>query len=258
VTGSGTSAGPVLTVDHVSKAFHTRELTVSALEDVSFVAGRGEFVTLIGPSGSGKSTLLNLLAGLLAPDSGSITFSGGEPAARVSYMPQRDLLFPWRRVIDNATLPLEAAGVPRREARARVRPLLPVFELEQFEELFPSELSGGMRQRAALLRTVAAGRDILLLDEPFGALDAITRRQMQDWLLGLFTQLTKTILFITHDVDEAVYLGDRVLVLSARPGTVTREVAVPLPRPRDQSMTASPEFGQTVRTLLEALGLTAS
>ncbi len=247
---------PLLSLQEISKSFHTRELTVKALEKISFTVNDGEFVTIIGPSGSGKSTLFNILAGLLDPDEGRIEFVGGGVTGRkVGYMPQRDLLLPWRRVIDNATLPLEAVGVSRKAARAQVAEHLESFGLSEFQRSYPAELSGGMRQRAALQRTVSTGRRTLLLDEPFGALDAITRRQMQDWLLALHRELHRTILFITHDVDEAVYLADRVIVLSNRPGRVIRELAVPLLRPRGQHMTADPAFGQTVATLLLDLGL---
>jgi ABC-type nitrate/sulfonate/bicarbonate transport system ATPase subunit len=245
-----------LTIDRLSRAFHTRERTVQALADISFHVDRGEFLTIIGPTGSGKSTLFNILAGLLEPDTGSMVFEDDRPArSHVAYMPQRDLLLPWRRVVDNAALPLEIAGVPRAQARERVTGELPAFGLEEFAEAFPSELSGGMRQRAALLRTVMIGRPALLLDEPFGSLDAITRREMQDWLLSLHRRLGRTVLFITHDVDEAVYLADRVIVLSRRPGRITRELAVPLPRPRGQHMTGTSEFGEVVAELLEELGL---
>lgn len=247
---------PLLSLQEISKSFHTRELTVKALEKISFTVNDGEFVTIIGPSGSGKSTLFNILAGLLDPDEGRIEFAGGGvTGGEVGYMPQRDLLLPWRRVIDNATLPLEAAGISRKAARVQVAGHLESFGLSEFQRSYPAELSGGMRQRAALLRTVSTGRRTLLLDEPFGALDAITRRQMQDWLLALHHELHRTILFITHDVDEAVYLADRVIVLSNRPGRVIRELTVPLLRPRGQHMTADPAFGQTVATLLSDLGL---
>lgn len=247
---------PFLQLRDVSRSFHTREMSVQALDRVNFQVDRGEFVTIIGPTGSGKSTLFNILAGLLEPDEGSITFQDGAPAStHVGYMPQRDLLLPWRRVIDNATLPLEIAGRRRGDARREVEGQLEVFGLAEFRDSYPGELSGGMRQRAALLRTVMIGRPALLLDEPFGSLDAITRRQMQDWLLEVHRKLGRTILFITHDVDEAVYLGDRVVVLSRRPGRVIRELTVPLPRPRKQHMTALPEFGRAVAELLTDLGL---
>lgn len=248
--------GPLLSVNQVSRSFHSPDLTVLALDNVSFTVDEGEFVTIIGPSGSGKSTLFNILAGLLDPDAGSV-YVPPDPEGHppVSYMPQRDLLLPWRRVIDNATLPLEAAGIRRKEARRAVEADLGAFGLGEFAQSYPAELSGGLRQRAALLRTVSAGSPILLLDEPFGALDALTRREMQDWLLELHRKLHRTVLFITHDVDEAVYLADRVVVLSKRPGRVVRELEVELPRPRHQRMTAMPEFGSAVAGLLEDLGI---
>jgi len=247
---------PKLELRGVAKTFHGNGLTVPALADVSFSVQPGEFVTLIGPSGSGKSTLFNLIVGLLAPDSGEIRVDG-EPAqpGRVGYMPQRDLLLPWRTVLDNVILAQEVRGRPRTEARARARARLPLFGLEAFADAYPAALSGGMRQRAALLRTVLTERDVLLLDEPFGALDALTRRELQDWLLGLWAQLQQTMVFITHDVEEAVYLSDRVIVLSARPARVTQELAVRLPRPRRQGMIATPEFGAHVAELLQALGI---
>lgn len=243
---------PLLSVENISKSFHTPDRTVSALDGVAFGVNEGEFVTIIGPSGSGKSTLLNLLAGLLEPDSGSVHI-GRE--AGVSYMPQKDLLLPWRRVIDNATLPLEATGMKRAAAREIVAEHMEEFGLSGFEQSYPAELSGGMRQRAALLRTISAGSGILLLDEPFGALDALTRRQMQDWLLDIHRNLHRTVIFITHDVDEAVYLGDRVIVLSERPGRVIRELQINLARPRHQRMIALPEFGNAVAELLGDLGI---
>lgn len=251
---------PKLEVRHLSKGFHADGLHVKALEDVSFAIPAGALVTLVGPSGSGKSTLFNLIVGLLEPDSGQICLDGESCTGRigrVGYMPQRDLLLPWRKVLDNVIVPLELTGVPRSQARARARPMLPLFGLEGFADAYPASLSGGMRQRAALLRTVLGAHDVLLLDEPFGALDALTRREMQDWLLGLWSQFQQTILFITHDVDEAVYLGDRVLVLSRRPGTLVEDMAVDLPRPRAQGMVADPRFGLQVSSLLSKLGVGA-
>jgi len=225
---------------------------------VSFRVMPKEFVTLLGPSGSGKSTLFNLIVGLLQPDTGEICLDGlvsQSRVGRVGYMPQRDLLFPWRRVIDNVIVAPEIRGAARAESRARALQLLPLFGLEEFAFSYPSALSGGLRQRAALLRTVLTDRDILLLDEPFGALDALTRRELQDWLLDMWGQFGQTVIFITHDVEEALYLGDRVLVLSPRPGRIIKEVTVDLPRPRRQGMIALPEFGRQVAELLEALGV---
>ncbi|MGQ0604178.1 MAG: ABC transporter ATP-binding protein, partial [Anaerolineales bacterium] len=262
----------------VSKAFHSEGLTVQALDDISFAVQPGEFVTVIGPSGSGKSTLFNLVVGLLEPDVGEIMLDedSGTPSAsgapenrsavlpsaqapprtgRVGYMPQRDLLLPWRTVLDNVIVPLEIRGVPVAEARERARALLPRFGLSEFANLYPAALSGGLRQRAALLRTVLTDRDLMLLDEPFGALDALTRRELQDWLLDLWGELKQTVLFITHDVEEALYLGDRVIVLSARPGRVAAALDVQLPRPRQRGMITWPDFGKQEAELLRALGV---
>lgn len=251
---------PKIELKHVTKIFHGEGRDVLALDDVSLAIMPGEFVTVIGPSGSGKSTLFNLIVGLLEADSGEICIDGRSCRARdrtglIGYMPQKDLLLPWRTVIDNAILPLEVQGVPRSTARARAGDLLPLFGLSEFAHVYPSTLSGGMRQRAALLRTVLANRETVLLDEPFGALDALTRRELQDWLLGIWAQMRQTIVFVTHDVEEALYLGDRVIVLSARPGRVAMTLDVTLPRPRRRGMVAHPEFGQQMTLLLEALGI---
>jgi len=215
-------------------------------------------VTLVGPSGSGKSTLFSLLAGLLDPEQGEIWLDGQvrqERTGNFGYMPQRDLLLPWRSVTANVAIPLELGGMDRAVAGERAEEVLAHFGLEEFGDLYPSALSGGMRQRAALLRTILTEQDVLLLDEPFGALDALTRRELQDWLLNLWQEYSKTIFFITHDVDEALYLGDRVLVLSSRPGHIVETLEVDLPRPRRPSMIARPEFGQQAATLLGALGI---
>jgi ABC-type nitrate/sulfonate/bicarbonate transport system ATPase subunit len=251
---------PEMELRQVSKTFHSEGKAVLALDDISLAIMPGEFVTVIGPSGSGKSTLFNLVVGLLEPDSGEIRIHGqaaraSERTRLISYMPQKDLLLPWRTVIDNAILPLEVQGVSRHEARARAAELLPMFGLQEFATAYPSALSGGMRQRAALLRTVLAKRDTILLDEPFGALDALTRRELQDWLLDLWARFRQTILFVTHDVEEALYLADRVVVLSSRPGRVKLIQHVSLPRPRRRSMITLPEFGQQMAVLLEALGV---
>jgi ABC-type nitrate/sulfonate/bicarbonate transport system ATPase subunit len=245
---------------HVSKSFHRDGVAVRALEDVSLKIEQGEFVTIIGPSGCGKSTLFNLIVGLLEPDSGEICLEGqvsARRAGRVGYMPQRDLLLPWRTVLDNAIIPLELRGIDRQRARQEARGLLPLFGLSEFASAYPSALSGGMRQRAAFLRTILSQRDALLLDEPFGALDALTRRELRDWLLGLWERFGKTVAFITHDVEEALYLADRVVVLSPRPGRVIRSMTVSLPRPRRQGMIALPQFGAQMAMLLEALGIEA-
>src|SRR5579859_1883642 len=244
---------PTLTLHRISKTFDENGIRTLALEDVSFAVQPGEFVTMIGPSGSGKSTVFNLITGLLHPDHGEIALNGDVINGRtglVGYMPQRDLLLPWRTVIDNVTLGPEIAHKPRKAALARAQEMLPVFGLEAFARAYPSTLSGGMRQRAALLRTFLAERDVMLLDEPFGALDALTRRELQGWLLDVWARFKPTILFITHDVREAILLGDRVLVFTSRPGRVRREMAIELPRPRDET---SPAFVQAEAELLREL-----
>jgi len=253
-------AAPKIELKHVSKTFHGESGSLLAVDDISLAVTPGEFVTLIGPSGSGKSTLFNLIVGLLEPDTGEIcidgrVFNSRQRTSMIGYMPQKDLLLPWRTVIDNAILPLEVQGVSKQLARLRAQDMMPLFGLQEFAQAYPSVLSGGMRQRAALLRTILADRDTILLDEPFGALDALTRRELQDWLLSLWGQFKQTILFVTHDVEEALYLGDRVVVLSSRPGRVKMTLDVNLPRPRKRSMIALPEFGQQMAVLLEALGV---
>lgn len=249
---------PKLELRNIGKTFHGEDVIVRALEHVSLQVNEGEFVTLIGPSGSGKSTLFNLIVGLLEPDVGEICINGDictNRAGMVGYMPQRDLLLPWRSVIDNVILAQEIQGTPRDIARETAREYLPLFGLSEFETVYPHALSGGMRQRAALLRTFLSQRNLILLDEPFGALDALTRRELQDWLLSVWKQFGQTILFITHDVEEALYLGDRVVVLSSRPGSVQDILEVSLPRPRRQGMVALPEFGHQVSHLLDSLGV---
>jgi NitT/TauT family transport system ATP-binding protein len=229
---------------------------VTALEGVDLRVGLDEVVAVVGPSGCGKSTLLELVAGLQEPDDGAVSVGGAaDPAERraaCAFMPQRDLLLPWRDALANAALALECQGASRSEARRRAEPLFERFGLAEFEGALPAELSGGMRQRVAFLRTLLPGRDVLLLDEPFGALDSITRSSMQHWLAGALEQEPRTVLLVTHDVEEAIFLADRVAVLSPRPGRVVAELPVELERPRDVT---SPEFGSLKRRALEALGL---
>jgi ABC-type nitrate/sulfonate/bicarbonate transport system ATPase subunit len=199
---------------------------LTALEDLSVHALEHEVVCVVGPSGCGKSTLLELICGLQTPDAGSV---GGAPAV---YMPQRDLLFPWATALDNAALPLRVAGHSRAAARARAHPLFAQLGLEGFEDAHPEALSGGMRQRVAFLRTLLSGKPVLALDEPFAALDALTRVDVQRWLEEALARSPRTVVLVTHDVEEAVVLGDRVVVLSPRPGRVVVELPVALPRPR--------------------------
>jgi len=240
----------------VSKAFRVDGRRVETLLDVSLWAAPGEFVTLIGPSGCGKSTMFNIICGLLEPDAGEVWLDGAPAATRtgqVGYMPQKDLLLPWRQVLDNVILGPEIAGQDLQAARQEARSLLPLFGLEGFANVYPATLSGGMRQRAALLRTFLTHQDVMLLDEPFGALDAITRVELQDWLLEVWRHLRKTILFITHDVEEAIFLSDRVYVLTPRPARVELELTVPLPRPRIREMVVIETFVRVKERLLRAL-----
>lgn len=227
-----------------------------ALAGISLRAERSEFVSLIGPSGCGKSTLFNIIAGLSEPTSGEVRFDGARPLNRLglsAYMPQKDLLLPWRTVLDNVVLGLEIQGADRETARAQALERLPSFGLSGFADVYPSALSGGMRQRAAFLRTLLLGQDLLLLDEPFGALDALTRAEMQEWLLGIWEATRPTVLFITHDVDEALLLSDRVYVLGPRPARVRESLRVEFPRPRHLDLVTSPEFATLKARLLALL-----
>jgi NitT/TauT family transport system ATP-binding protein len=248
-------------VDGVVRRFpgRRRRDAVVALDGASLIASAGEVVAVVGPSGCGKSTLLELIAGLQTPDAGSIAVGGAATDAErlraCAYMPQRDGLLPWRDAIGNAALALECAGVGRSAARDRAAPLFERFGLAGFEHAAPAELSGGMRQRVAFVRTLLAGRPVLLLDEPFGALDSLTRGQMQEWLADALAAAPRTVVLVTHDVDEALLLADRVAVMSPRPGRIVDQVAVDLPRPRPRSATVTtPEFAALKERALEALG----
>lgn len=230
---------------------------VRILDGVDLEVKQGSFVALIGPSGAGKSTLLGLLAGLEAPDEGTIEKDGAplDHPGLVSFMPQSDLLLPWRNVLANVSLGLEATGAPKKAAREKAMKALTRFELEEFAEAPPWALSGGMRSRVALLRTALLGRDVLLLDEPFGALDALTRRGLQGWLLDVRDQLAATIVLVTHDVDEAILLADRVVVLTERPARVALDIEVDLERPRKMEVETTDEFARLKARLLDSLGV---
>lgn len=203
---------------------------IPVLDRINLHVEQGEFVSILGPSGAGKSTIFRLLTGALRLQTGTISCAGRKNSC--AFMPQHDALMPWRRIIDNLTLGLEVQGIPRKYARAQVAPLLGDFGLADFTAHYPAQLSGGMRQRAALLRTIVQGCSIQLLDEPFGALDALTRTQMQTWFEDRWRAARWTTLLVTHDVREAVALSDRIYVLSRRPARVIAEINVPIPRPR--------------------------
>ncbi len=216
----------------------------------------GSFVTLIGPSGCGKSTLLRIMAGLIAPTGGTVHLDGrplGPTPGHAGFMPQHDRLLPWRTVRDNAVLAADVTGGDRRAARSRADELFARFGLAGFEDAWPSQLSGGMRQRLALLRTFLVERDLLLLDEPFGALDAITRRDMHRWLQDVLAVEPRTVVFVTHDVEEALTLSDRIVVLTARPGRIGAQMTLDEPRPRAPGITTRPDFIERRARLLAAL-----
>jgi NitT/TauT family transport system ATP-binding protein len=234
-------------LDAVSKAHpRRRDAPVAALEALDLRAATGEVVAVVGPSGCGKTTMLELICGLLAPDRGTVN------SAPAALMPQRDLLLPWRSALDNAALARRLAGRSRAAARADTAPLFAQLGLAGFEDARPHELSGGMRQRVAFLRTLMAGKPVLCLDEPFGALDAITRQEMQGWLDRVLAREPRTVVLVTHDVEEAVLLADRVAVLSPRPGRVIAELTVALPRPRSRTDPAVIELRERA---MAALGL---
>jgi putative hydroxymethylpyrimidine transport system ATP-binding protein len=218
----------------------------------------GEFISIVGASGSGKSTLFRLITGLEKETKGSILVNGQNQESRlgtVGYMPQQDLLLPWRTIIDNASLPLELKGIKKSHAVQQAQELLEEFGLKGVEQRFPSDLSGGMKQRVSFLRTVLSGSNVLLLDEPFSALDAITRLSMQEWLLEQWQKRKHTIVFITHDVNEALFLSDRILIVSDQPLQHLEEVTVPLERPRKQSDLNKPDILEMKDHLMEQLRL---
>ena len=247
---------PKLVVEGVTKTYRTSGRLVEALQPVDLTVEQGEFVTLIGPSGCGKSTLFNSIAGVDEPSAGTIAIDGdteGTRAGKSGYMLQQPLLLPWRTVEENVLLGLDVRRVSRKQSQQEASELLKRFGLTEFAQSYPATLSGGMRQRVALLRTVLFNRDFLLLDEPFGALDALTRLSLQMWLLDLWQTLHSSVLFITHDVREAILLSDRIYVLSARPARVLRVVEVDLPRPRHQESLAQERAIQLEQELIALL-----
>lgn len=215
------------------------------MEDLSFHVDKGEFISIIGPSGCGKSSIFRLISGLEKSYSGDIFINNSNIKTLkgyIGYMPQRDLLIPWRTILENTSLPLEVVGKKSKEAREEAAKFLQKFGLEKYKDKYPKDLSGGMRQRVSFIRTLLTGSDIMILDEPFSALDAITKISMQEWLLTQWSTLKKTILFITHDVEEALFLSSRVFVISEKPITKLKEVTVPIGYPRDRHMLSKPEI----------------
>ncbi|MGI9062054.1 MAG: ABC transporter ATP-binding protein [Ktedonobacteraceae bacterium] len=247
---------PKLLVQDVSKVYRNGRQSVAALASIDLTVAVGEFVTVIGPSGCGKSTLFTIVAGIEQPSAGVVAIDGDADAVRAGkagYMPQQPLLLPWRTVEENVMLGLDVRRVPRKKAQMEAHELLKRFGLADFAQSYPAMLSGGMRQRVALLRTVLFNAAFLLLDEPFGALDALTRLSLQMWLLELWQMFHSSVLFITHDVREAILLSDRIYVLSARPARVLRVVEVNLLRPRRQENLALTEAVQLEQELVALL-----
>ena len=241
-----------LEVKNVSKRFDGRPV----LDDISIELNRGELVCLLGVSGGGKTTLFNVISGLLRPDAGRVLLDGrditGQPGS-ISYMLQKDLLLPYRTIEDNVALPLVLRGVKKQAAREQVSPMFRQFGLEGTQKKYPAQLSGGMRQRAALLRTYLFSQDVALLDEPFSALDTLTKSAIHRWFLGVMEQIRLSTLFITHDTDEAILLSDRIYLLSGSPGTITGEIVIREPKPRPAEFNLTPEFLNYKRQILSML-----
>jgi ABC-type nitrate/sulfonate/bicarbonate transport system ATPase subunit len=244
-----------LHVEGVTRVYRAGGRSLEVLQPIDLTVANGEFVTVIGPSGCGKSTLFNIIAGIDEPSAGVVAIDGDastERAGKTGYMLQQPLLLPWRTVEENIMLGLDVRRVPRKQSQQEARELLKRFGLAEFAHHYPATLSGGMKQRVALLRTILFNRTFLLLDEPFGALDALTRLSLQMWLLDLWQSFHASVLFITHDVREAILLSDRIYVLSARPARVLRVVDVELPRPRQPELLA---LEQAVRLEQELVAL---
>lgn len=234
-----------LMISHVAHTFRHKDGPAKVIEDVSMSVEAGEFVSVVGPSGSGKTTLFHIVGGLLHPSLGGVFMDGREITGKkglISYMPQHNTLLPWRTIEDNVILEQEVAGGSKRAARASAREWLHKVGLGGYEREFPHVLSGGMKQRVAFLRALISPRELMCLDEPFGSLDALTRVDMQRWLLRIWEENKRSVLFITHSIEEALLLSDRVYVLSQKPTTVLEEIQVPFTRPRDENVMLDPEF----------------
>ncbi len=229
---------------NISKSFDSMEI----LKDINIKVNEGELVSILGPSGSGKSTIFNILTNIIKSDRGEVNINGN-----ISYMYQKDMMVPWKKVIDNIGIPLIFKGKSNKEARKEVKKHIEEFGLSGFEYKYPSQLSGGMKQRANFLKTYLTSNDIMLLDEPFGALDSMTRRKMQNWLLDLTKEMNSTILFITHDIEEAIFLSNKIYVISEKPAIIKGEVKVNLPKNRNEKIITSEEFINIKKEILSLM-----
>ena len=249
------AASPHIVVSGVDQRFVVPGGEIVALKDIDLTINEGEFVCLLGPSGCGKSTLLNAIAGFSAPTRGTITVDGRavkDPGPDRGMVFQEYALFPWMTVAQNIAFGLEIKGMSRAQIEPKVNALLAMLKLTEFRDRFPKDLSGGMRQRVAIARVLALDSPVMLMDEPFGALDALTRRSLQDELIRIWSATGKTIVFVTHSIEESIYLADRIVVLTYRPGTIKRDIRVELPRPRDSASTAFNELKRELSALVTA------
>lgn len=244
----------ILSAENIKKSFDEKVI----LDGVNLTLRQGELISLLGVSGAGKTTLFNCISGIDRPDSGRVVLGGqditGQPG-HISYMLQKDLLLPYKKIIDNVSLPLLLSGKSKKEARTEAGSHFAQFGLEGTQQQYPAELSGGMRQRAALLRTYLAGDRVALLDEPFSALDTITKSAMHRWYLSVMEEIKLSTIFITHDIDEAVLLSDRILILSGRPGKITHQITIAEPKPRRRDSNLTPEFLDYKKQVIDALGV---
>lgn len=234
-----------LKLNHIHKTFIYEKKQAEVLQEINISVGEGEFVSIIGPSGSGKSTLFHIIGGLILPTSGQVFLDGNHVTGKrglISYMPQTNSLFPWRTVEDNVIMAQEIAGIPKKIALEQAREWLPKVGLAGYEKAYPDVLSGGMQQRVAFLRALLSPQELMCLDEPLGALDALTRINMQEWLLSIWETNKRSVLFVTHSIEEALYLSDRIYIFSNKPTCVVKEIVVPFARPRNPSSMLGSDF----------------